>query len=137
MAQQPYVGSNTRALDAAAFVSGQANYTSDYFFDGQLYAHVIRSPHAAARIKNVELGDAAKVSGVVLAMDGAQAAEHLDPIVPGVRHDDGSRAADGESLRVSEFSRSISDTRLAEFECEIDSELARRKAVRVRAGCEP
>ena len=80
MAQQPYVGSNTRALDAAAFVSGQANYTSDYFFDGQLYAHVIRSPHAAARIKNVELGDATKVSGVVLAMDGAQAAEHLDPI---------------------------------------------------------
>ncbi|MEE8308037.1 MAG: xanthine dehydrogenase family protein molybdopterin-binding subunit [Gammaproteobacteria bacterium] len=80
MAQQPYVGSNTRALDAAAFVSGQANYTSDYFFDGQLYAHVIRSPHAAARIKNVELGDAAKISGVVLAMDGAQAAEHLDPI---------------------------------------------------------
>ena len=80
MAQQPYVGSHTRALDAAAFVSGEARYTADFVFDRQLYAHVVRSPHAAARIRSVDLGDAKKISGVILAMDGSEAAKHLDPI---------------------------------------------------------
>jgi carbon-monoxide dehydrogenase large subunit len=75
-----YVGRSIRALQGDAFVSGHAKYTSDFHFPGQLHVHFVRSPHAAARIKRVDLSGALKVSGVVLAMEGHEAAEHLDPV---------------------------------------------------------
>ncbi|MFQ3595575.1 MAG: xanthine dehydrogenase family protein molybdopterin-binding subunit, partial [Sphingomonadaceae bacterium] len=41
---------------------------------------LVRSPHARARILRVDVSAALKVSGVVLALDGRQVAEHLNPI---------------------------------------------------------
>ncbi|MDW8258444.1 MAG: xanthine dehydrogenase family protein, partial [Gammaproteobacteria bacterium] len=75
-----YVGTSVRTLDGDAPIAGRAKYTSDFVFPGQLHAHIVRSPHARARIKRVDLSGAQKVAGVVLAMDGKEAAEHLDPI---------------------------------------------------------
>jgi carbon-monoxide dehydrogenase large subunit len=75
-----YVGSPVRTLGGDAPVAGHAKYTSDFVFPGQLHAHIVRSPHASARIRRVDLSGALKVAGVVLAMDGKEAAEHLDPI---------------------------------------------------------
>lgn len=75
-----YVGETVRILNGDALVSGQAKYTSDFHFPGQLHAHIVRSPHAHARIKRVDLSGATKVAGVILAMDGAEAAKHLDPV---------------------------------------------------------
>ncbi|HPF26536.1 MAG TPA: xanthine dehydrogenase family protein molybdopterin-binding subunit [Steroidobacteraceae bacterium] len=75
-----YVGQGVRTLGGDALVAGVAKYTSDFQFPGQLHAHFVRSPHAAARIKRVDLSGALKVAGVVLAMEGKEAAEHLDPI---------------------------------------------------------
>ena len=80
MADQPYVGNAILGSNRAAFVSGRARYTGDHLFDDQLYANIVRSQHAAAKIRNVDLSDAQKVSGVVLAIDGREAAEHTDPI---------------------------------------------------------
>jgi len=75
-----YVGNSISTLDHAAFVSGRSTYTADHIFPNQLHAHFVRSTHAAAKIKRVDLSGAQRVSGVVLAMDGVQAAEHLNPI---------------------------------------------------------
>ncbi len=75
-----YVGSATRTLGGDACVSGRARYASDFTFPGQLHAHFVRSTYAAAVIKNVDLDAARKVAGVVLAMEGREAAESLDPI---------------------------------------------------------
>lgn len=75
-----YVGRGVRSIDGAAFVAGRARYTADYSFPGQLHMHLVRSPHAAARIRQVDLSGAVKVAGVIRAMDGSEAAEHLDPI---------------------------------------------------------
>ncbi len=75
-----YVGRPVTAGNGAALVSGRAQYTADFAFHGQLYACIVRSPHAAADILRVHTDDAQKVAGVVLALDGQQAAEHLDPI---------------------------------------------------------
>lgn len=75
-----YVGRAVRLLGGEAFVSGHAKYTSDFRFPGQLHAHFVRSPHASARIRSVDLSGALKVAGVVLALDGKEAARHLDPI---------------------------------------------------------
>jgi len=75
-----YVGQAVRTLDGAAFVSGRAQYTADFMFPGQLHLHLVRSPHASARIRRVDLTGALKVSGVVRALDGREAADHLAPI---------------------------------------------------------
>lgn len=75
-----YVGRPVRVLQGDAFVAGHAKYTSDFQFQGQLHAHLVRSPHAAARIKRVDVSGALKVAGVVMAMEGKEAAEHLDPV---------------------------------------------------------
>jgi carbon-monoxide dehydrogenase large subunit len=75
-----YVGQSIRTLSGDAYVSGQAKYTSDFAFPGQLHAHIVRSPYAAAKIKRVDLSGALKVAGVVLALEGKEAAANLDPI---------------------------------------------------------
>jgi carbon-monoxide dehydrogenase large subunit len=75
-----YVGQPARTLGGDAFVAGRAKYTSDFQFPQQLHAHVVRSPYASARIRRVDLSGALKVSGVVLAMEGQEAAKLLDPV---------------------------------------------------------
>lgn len=75
-----YVGTAARVLGGDALVAGVAKYTSDFQFPGQLHAHVVRSPHAHAKIKRVDLSGATKVAGVVLAMEGQEAAQLLDPV---------------------------------------------------------
>jgi carbon-monoxide dehydrogenase large subunit len=75
-----YVGQAVRTLGGDAFVAGVAKYTSDFQFPGQLHAHVLRSPHAHARIRRVDLSGATKVAGVVLAMEGNEAAALLGPV---------------------------------------------------------
>ena len=78
----PYVGRSERTVGGDAVLAGHARFTADYSFPGQLHAHIVRSTHAAARIRGVDTKAARKVAGVVLVMDGAAAAEHLDPIPP-------------------------------------------------------
>lgn len=75
-----FVGRSVRSINGDAFVSGRATYAADVSFPGQLYAHFLRSPYASAKIRSVDISGALKVSGVILAMDGEGAAEHLDPI---------------------------------------------------------
>lgn len=75
-----YVGKSVRTLEGRAPVMGKATYTNDFNFPGQLHAHILRSPHAAANIKSIDKSGAEKVAGVVCVMDGAEAAELVDPI---------------------------------------------------------
>jgi carbon-monoxide dehydrogenase large subunit len=75
-----YVGQAVRAIKDDAFVAGQARYTSDYVFPGQLHVHLVRSPHAAARILKVDTANALKISGVVKVLTGEEAATLLAPI---------------------------------------------------------
>jgi aerobic carbon-monoxide dehydrogenase large subunit len=75
-----YVGQAMRTLEGRAPVIGAARYTNDFQFPGQLYAAILRSPHASATIRKVDTSGAAKVAGVVRVMDGREVAEHLAPI---------------------------------------------------------
>jgi carbon-monoxide dehydrogenase large subunit len=75
-----YVGQAVRTIEGRAPIVGAARYTNDFAFPGQLYAHILRSPHAAARIRRIDASGALKVSGVVRVLDGAEAAAHLKPI---------------------------------------------------------
>ena len=75
-----YVGKSIRAKEARAPLIGKAKYTNDYTFSGQLYAHILRSPHAAAKINSVDVSGAKKVAGVHLAICGQDVFKHTNGI---------------------------------------------------------
>lgn len=75
-----HVGSRTRRLRGDAFLTGHARYVGDIRAAGALHLAILRSPHAHARIVDVDLDAARRSPGVVAAIDGVGAAELADPI---------------------------------------------------------
>lgn len=59
------VGRGGVRLEARQKVTGTARYSSDIRLPGQLHAAVVRSPHAHARIRRVDVSAALAVPGVV------------------------------------------------------------------------
>ncbi len=58
------VGHPTPRVDALQRVTGAATYTGDIQLPGMLYARVLRSPHAHARIRGIDLAKALALPGV-------------------------------------------------------------------------
>ncbi|MFB3097866.1 MAG: xanthine dehydrogenase family protein molybdopterin-binding subunit, partial [Dehalococcoidia bacterium] len=58
------VGTRPIRHDGAEKVTGRARYSADINLPGMLYAKVLRSPHAHARIKNIDTSKAEAMSGV-------------------------------------------------------------------------
>ncbi|HEX5137589.1 MAG TPA: xanthine dehydrogenase family protein molybdopterin-binding subunit [Planctomycetota bacterium] len=59
------VGKDHPRLDAVAKVTGQAKYAYDIRFKDLIYAKFLRSPHASAKVKRVDLSRAKAMPGVV------------------------------------------------------------------------
>jgi len=64
------VGHATAKIDAVDRATGKADYTGDIQLPGMLYARVLRSPHAHARIKKIDTSKAAAVPGVKAIVTG-------------------------------------------------------------------
>lgn len=58
------VGRPTPRVDALSKVTGRAVYTDDLFLPGMLFASVVRSPYAHARVRRVDVTRAAAMPGV-------------------------------------------------------------------------
>jgi CO/xanthine dehydrogenase Mo-binding subunit len=58
------VGHATARIDAVQRVTGAATYTGDIRLPGMLYARVLRSPHAHARIRHIDVSKALAMPGV-------------------------------------------------------------------------
>ncbi|HLK47870.1 MAG TPA: xanthine dehydrogenase family protein molybdopterin-binding subunit [Bryobacteraceae bacterium] len=58
------LGHPTSRIDAMKRVTGTATYTGDLRVPGMLYARVLRSPHAHARIKRIDVSRAQALPGV-------------------------------------------------------------------------
>src|SRR5205814_5404169 len=63
----------TPRVDGRERVTGSARYTYDVQLPGMLYAAVLRSPHAHARITRVDTGPAAALPGVRAVLSSANA----------------------------------------------------------------
>lgn len=59
------VGKPEKKVDAIKLVQGKPAFTADMDMRGMLYAKVLRSPHAHARIKNINTSKALELKGVV------------------------------------------------------------------------
>ena len=72
--KQTYVGAPVRRKEDPELVTGQARYTDDITVTGMVWMAVVRSPHAHARIKGVDLSKARAAEGVVAAFSGEELA---------------------------------------------------------------
>jgi carbon-monoxide dehydrogenase large subunit len=78
---QPVLRKEDRRL-----VTGAGNYTSDVALPGQLYAAIVRSPHAHARIRGIDTAAAKAAPGVVDVLTGADLAADGVGSIPSGAH---------------------------------------------------
>jgi len=91
------IGAAVRRKEDHRFITGAGTYTDDINRPHQVYAHIVRSPHAHALIKSVDTAAASAVPGVVAVLTGADmAADGLGglPCGWGIHNKDGSPMAE-------------------------------------------
>ena len=64
------VGSRVERKEDKRLLTGKGRYTADINIANQTYAAFVRSPHARAKIKKVDISKALKASGVVSILTG-------------------------------------------------------------------
>jgi len=75
------IGSRPIRPDGVDKVTGRAKYGADYAFPGMLHGKVLRSPHAHAKIKKINIDKALKMPGVkaiVTAKDLVEVADKIE-----------------------------------------------------------
>ena len=73
-------GSGIRRREDPRLITGQATYTDDIKLAGMVYAAILRSPHAHARITRVDTSAASSAPGVIAVYTGADTDGVLNPI---------------------------------------------------------
>ena len=71
----PAIGAPVRRREDYRFLTGQGTYTDDINRPGQLYAYILRSPHASARLSRIDTSAAASAPGVVAVFTGPDMAK--------------------------------------------------------------
>jgi len=64
------IGQPVRRFEDKRLLSGNGRFRNDNNLLGQAYAYVLRSPHAHARIRALDLTTASAAPGVILIMTG-------------------------------------------------------------------
>ncbi len=64
MAQQPYIGSPILRKEDLRFLTGTARYVDDVKLPHMLHSAILRSPHAHARIRSIDVSAARDLPGV-------------------------------------------------------------------------
>src|ERR1051326_5475353 len=65
MAVSQLVGAKIHRREDARLITGHGHYIDDFTRQGTAYAAFVRSPHAHARVKSIDVTDASKAAGVV------------------------------------------------------------------------
>jgi xanthine dehydrogenase molybdenum-binding subunit len=83
MKAQEYTVVGTRPIrhDGADKVTGRALYGADFQMAGLLYGHILRSPHAHARIRHIDTTKAEKLPGVKAVLTAADFPQTPDRLV--------------------------------------------------------
>jgi carbon-monoxide dehydrogenase large subunit len=80
MAVTKLFGARIKRREDPRLITGTATYTDDLQLPGMVYAEIIRSPHAHARITKVDVEPARRHPGVVAAFTGRDLAGKINPI---------------------------------------------------------
>jgi len=80
MAVSRLFGASIKRREDPRLVTGRATYTDDLRFPGLTYAQIVRSPHAHARIRRVDVEAARRHPGVIAAFTGRDLQGSINPI---------------------------------------------------------
>ena len=67
------IGAAVRRKEDLRLVTGRGCYSDDFNFPGQVYAAMVRSPHAHARIRSIDTAEARAMPGVLAVLTGQDA----------------------------------------------------------------
>ena len=87
------IGAAVRRTEDIRFITGKGQYTDDVTRPGETRAVFVRSPHARAKVKKIDVSEAKKMPGVVDVLTGAQlAADKVGSLICGwmIHSKDGS-----------------------------------------------
>ena len=91
--QENYVGQSVPRAGAKKLLEGRGTYLDDLRLPRLVHVVFLRSPHAHAIIKNLDLSQARKQPGVVAVFDGHEVAKYCTPWVGVLGHLKGIRSA--------------------------------------------
>ncbi|MDA0232346.1 MAG: xanthine dehydrogenase family protein molybdopterin-binding subunit, partial [Chloroflexi bacterium] len=77
------LGDSVRRVEDDRLITGRGRYVDDIKLNGMLYVSLVRSPHAHALIKNVDVSAAAALPGVETVFTGADLQEQLGSLPAG------------------------------------------------------
>jgi carbon-monoxide dehydrogenase large subunit len=77
-----YVGGGVLRKEDPKLLTGEATFVESITPPGTLYLSVVRSPHASARVRNVDVAAALEAPGVVAAFNGQDLAEEWAAALP-------------------------------------------------------
>jgi carbon-monoxide dehydrogenase large subunit len=69
-----YIGRSVPRANLARLTKGRAQFVSDVTLPRMAHVAFVRSPHAHARIRGIETGEAKKSPGVIAVVTGAELA---------------------------------------------------------------
>src|SRR5260370_23290366 len=100
------IGQGVPRFEDPRLVRGEGRYVGDIVLPGMVFGHVLRSPHAHARILSLDASRARAAPGVLAVLTGAdwQASGFGDLPVPG-----GFKRRDGSPLYRPAFSALVKD----------------------------
>jgi aerobic carbon-monoxide dehydrogenase large subunit len=75
-----YIGKPLKRKEDPRLIQGISHYVDDLQFSGMHYAAFLRSPHAHAKIRSIDLSKARTSHGVVLALAGSDVAGVIQPV---------------------------------------------------------
>jgi len=87
-----YIGKSVPRPNAAKLVEGRGQYVDDILLPRLLNVAFLRSPHAHAKILNIDAGPALELPGVRRVFTGPELAEHCDPWVAVLAHFKGMKS---------------------------------------------
>ncbi len=76
-----YVGNSVRRVEDPRLLTGHGRFVDDVSFPGLLHATFVRSTHAHARVRSIEVDRARRAPGVVSVVTGAELAAVTNPLL--------------------------------------------------------
>src|SRR6202166_4403172 len=75
------IGKGTQRQDMLGHVTGASSYFNDHKLQGMLHLKVLRSPHAHARIRRIDTGEAERSPGICRIIRGADVPRNLNTLL--------------------------------------------------------
>jgi carbon-monoxide dehydrogenase large subunit len=95
-----YIGRSVPRPNLARLTQGRGQYVSDVVLPRMAHVAFVRSPHAHARIKNIEPAQAKSAPGVIAVVTGAELAKVITPWVGVLTHLKGIKSAPQHAIAV-------------------------------------